>query len=183
MKCLKFTFQLSILAATVILLSACSPVQLLGTRGAEEFSLSKYSTYKFYEIAIDTVDTPEFFERMKWIEEDLREGFAGKGLSYSREDPDILVNVGLVFEEKTQMRETDFITDAPKYMGNMNYSWERDMVEMGTYSQGTFVMHLVDAESNVLLWEGIAQSVLVREDEQARKNIKRGVDLLFRELE
>lgn len=182
MKSRTFTSSLSALAALLILLTGCSPVKILGTRSAEDFSLSEYASYRFYEIAIDTVDTPEFFERMKWIEEDLRAGFAETGVSFTRDQPELLVNIGLVFEEKTQMRETNFTADAPKYMGNMNYSWEREMVEMGTYNEGTLVMHLVDADSKVLLWEGILQSVLVRDDAQARKNIKRAVNLLFQEL-
>jgi hypothetical protein len=166
-----------------LIVSGCSPVRMLSSRADQDFILGNYQSYRFYDIALDTIDVPEFYQRLGWIEEEMRTQFSNRGLSYSKEDPDLLVNIGLVFEEKTQMRETDIVTDAPKYIGNMNYSWQSEMVEMGKYSEGTMVMHLVDARSKVLVWEGILQSVVVKNDEQARKNIHKGIGMLFDRLE
>jgi hypothetical protein len=67
-------------------------------------------------------------------------------------------------------------------MGSMNYAWESETIEMGTYKEGTMVMHLVDASSGKLRYEGMIQSVVLKNDNQSRKNIKAGVDKLFSDL-
>ena len=163
-------------------LSSCSTVKILQTNAAEGFSLDAYKSYNYFEIDLDTIDVPEFYERIKWIEEELRGQFEARGVIRTKDNPDLLVNIGLVFDEKVQTRETDIVTDAPRYAGNMNYSWESETVEVGTYLEGTLVMHIVDAKSEVLLYEAISQGVVVKSDTQSQKNIATGVKKMFSDL-
>jgi hypothetical protein len=164
------------------LLSSCSTVKVLQTNTTEGFSLDKYTSYNYFDVEIDTIDLPEFHERIRWIEKEIRGQFEARGVSRSKENPDLLVNIGLVFDEKKQTRETDITTDAPRYAGSMNYSWESETVEMGSYLESTFVMHFVDAKTKILLYETIAQGVVVESDSQSQKNIKSTVKKMFSDL-
>jgi len=171
-----------LLALFALFFAGCSTFRMVSTQEAPSFSLSEYSSYNFYVVQIDTIDVPEFNERLKWTAEEITNHFKMRGLTRSTTDPDLLVNVGLVFTEKTQTRETDFRTDSPKYMGSMNYSWESETVAVGDYQEGTFVMHLVEADSNALLFEGIMQGVVLEKDKKAQKNITMGVKELFNSI-
>jgi len=51
----------------------------------------------------------------------------------------------------------------------MNYSWESETVEVGTYHKGTIVVHFVDSDDKTLVWEGIAESVIVEKDTKSCK--------------
>lgn len=166
-------------ALFVLFFAGCSTYRLISTHEAPSFSLSQYSSYNYYEVEIDSIDVPEFHERIMWIAEKIDNNFEARGITRSKTDPDLLVNVGLVFVEKTQTRETDFRTDGPKYMGSMNYAWEVETVAVGDYQEGTFVMHLVDADSNELLFEGIMQGVVLENDKKTQKNITMAVKALF----
>lgn len=162
-----------------LLIAGCSTFRMVSTQEAPDFNLSEYSLYNYYSVQIDTVETPEFYERIRWIAEEIDDQFELRGVSRSKTDPDLLVNVGLVFAERTQTYESDFRTDAPKYMGSMNYAWESEDVPVGDYTEGTFVMHLVDAETNALLWEGIMQGVVLEKDKKTQNNITKAVNELF----
>jgi len=169
-------------AVCMLALSSCSTVSLISSQSLEGFKLSDYRTYNYYDVEIDTIQSPKFYERIKWIEQEIRGQFDQINISRSTNNPDLLVNVGLVFTEQVQTRETDIGTDAPRYMGSMNYAWESETVEAGTYRESTFVLHLVDSQSSKLLYEGILQGVVVKSDKAAKKNIKKAVEQLFSEM-
>ncbi|MCK4750304.1 MAG: DUF4136 domain-containing protein, partial [Bacteroidales bacterium] len=46
--------------------------------------------------------------------------------------------------------------------------------------KGTVVVHFVDSEDKTLVWEGIAESVIVENEEKSRKNIATGAKQMFR---
>ena len=96
--------------------------------------------------------------------------------------PDLLVNLGIVLWESLDTRETDLITDAPQYKGGQNYKWERSEVVIGVYTEGTIVMHLVDAKSDILVWKGIVEGVMVKKDKAAQRNMRIGMEHLFKEI-
>jgi hypothetical protein len=183
MKKLKTPVIVSFLAGLIFLSGGCSAVRVIQTETAPGFSLSDYSTFNFYEVSVDTIGQAAFINRIGWIEDALKQQFVSRGVMQSGDNPDLLVNIGLVFAAKTQTRETDVRSDAMKYIGNMNYAWESETVAVRDYTEGTFVMHLVNAKSKVLVWEGIAETVAVESDSKARKNIDSGSKLLFRDMD
>lgn len=176
--------MLKYLSAAFILLwiAGCSPVTLLHIEQVQDFSVASYNTFDFYEFEVDGEPGPEFNERVEWIKAAIAQQLQGKGLIQSKEAPDLLINIGMAFVEQTQTRETDFRTDAPGYVGNMNYSWQSEVVDVRTYKEGTVVVHMVNSRDKVLLWEGILQSVAVKSDEASQKNIAKGAELLFKNL-
>lgn len=166
----------------LLLITGCSPVKILQSLKVKDFSLSNYSTFDFYHMNVDGNTGPEYGERVHWIMDEFAAQMEERGIKQSDQEPEILINIGLVFVEKVQTRETDFLTDAPRYVGSRNYHWESETVPVGTYEEGTMVVHIVEPEGLILLWEGVAESVLLKSDNAAQKNIVIGVNKLMVDL-
>jgi hypothetical protein len=160
---------------------SCSPVKIVSTT-PEEFSLVNYKTFNFYEVNTQEDLTPTLRQRIEWLKNEISKQLSGRGLTQNSERPDLLVNLGIVIEEKVQTRETTLRDSPPMYVGQRNYTWQSQEVPVGTYKEGTLTVDLVDRENNERVWEGVASSVVVKNDESARKNIATGVEKLFADI-
>ncbi len=166
----------------MMMLPACSPlVKIEGTKQAEGTTINSYKTFDFYKLDTEVVPSPSFNQRTEWLKTEIAKQLTNRGLSQTSESPDLLVNIGIVIEEKVQTRETT-IQDAPRYMGTRSYHWESQEVAVGTYEEGTVTIDLVDRAKNEMIWKGIASSVIVKKDESSKKNIAKGVEALFAKL-
>ena len=172
---MKKAFALSISLAFMV---SCSSVKVLETKQADNFSIDNYKTIGFLEIRHEITD-PDYLHRIEWIKEAIMNKMKSFGLSEDSKAPGLLINIGIVVEEKTQTRETNLRTDAPMYMGQRRYSWEAGEVEVGRYKEGTVTVELVDRITGKLVWQGAAKSVVLRSDKESRKNIVTGADKLF----
>lgn len=172
-----------LLTGIIIFIVGCSTIKIIHTEKGPEFSITDYKTYDFFEVNINSDDFPEFNKRVDWIKEELIKQLEIKGVKQSTNNPDLLINIGIVVEEKIQTRETDFRTDAPRYMGTRNYSWQSEEVEVGRYHEGTVSLHFVDPANNNLVWRGVAQGVIVKKDEASKKNIAMGAEKLFDKID
>ena len=179
MKKIRISIVLSI--SIVFLFSACTTVKIEQVNKKVGFSLADYKTYDFQVAKLDIGEDPEFSQRVNWIKEELIKQLALSGLERSKENPDLILNVGLVVEEKIQTRETSFSTDAV-YMGTRNYSWQSEEIEIGRYDEGTFTIDFVDTRDNVLKCMGVAKGVKVKKEENAQKNIAQGLEKLFKRI-
>jgi hypothetical protein len=83
--------------------------------------------------------------------------------------------------EEVQTRQTDFRTDAPRYLGQRNYSWKSQQVEVGRYREGTVTVHIVDRKQNKLVWKGAVQDIIPQKESRVEKTITKGVEKLFAE--
>ena len=171
-----------IVCLAILLVAGCSPVKIVSTNPKEGFSLVNYKTFDFYQVNTEQDDmTPTFIRRVDWIKSEIAKQLANRGLQQTSSHPDLLINLGVVIEEKTQTRETT-IRDAPMYMGQRNYSWQSQEVPVGEYQEGTLTVDLVDAKKNTLVWQGVASSVVVKSDKSSQKNITDGIEKLFAEV-
>lgn len=166
----------------LLCLTACSSVRILNTEAADNFNLSNYQTYDFYDIEIsgDTV-SQAFEERVELLKNGIAQELDKLGLTRNSSNPDLLVNLGIVVEEKTQTRQTN-IQEAPIYIGQRRYSWKSEEVEVGKYSQGTVSVDLVDAKQNELVWQGVAEGVVPDNTKRLKKTIGEGVEELFSQI-
>ena len=171
------------LASLVLFAAGCSSVKILPTDIGPDFLLSNYKSYDFFQIDAEIDPFPEFDKRIGWIKEELKNQLELKGLNQTKENPDLLINIGIVIEEKIQTRETDFRTDAPRYMGTRNYSWKSEEIEVRRYNKGTVTVDIISAENKVLEWQGVAQGVIVKKDEASKKNIAVGAQKMFENIE
>lgn len=179
MKKIRISIVLSI--SIVFLLASCSTVKVERVQKKLDFSLADYKTYDFQVSKIEIGEKPEYNKRIGYIKEELIKQLELSGLERATENPDLILNVGLVMEEKIQTRETDFSTDA-YYMGSRNYSWQSEEIEIGRYDEGTFTIDFVDTKDNTLKCLAVATGVKVKKDESAQKNIAKGLAKLFKRI-
>ena len=160
--------------------SACSSVKVVEKKSADDFNLTNYKTFDFYKLSgnRDTV-IMQYKKNLDLIEQQITSELQSLGLKQSSTDPELLINLGIVVEEKNQTRETNLITDPPMYIGQRNYTWQSQEVVVGTYKEGTLSVHLVDRSNKKLMWEGEAQGVLPKKEENLQSDIKTAVQKLF----
>jgi hypothetical protein len=134
---------------------ACTGVRVINTEQGENVDFTHYKTFNFYQLSAagDTI-SQGFEQRMAILKDAISKELNKRGFTLSNANPDILVNIGIVVKEEVQTRQTDFRTDAPKYIGQRNYSWKSETIEVGRYRQGTATVHLVDALQNKMIWKG-----------------------------
>jgi hypothetical protein len=166
-----------------LFLLGCTSVRVKNPEAAGGFALPHYKTFGFYEVKTngEPADQP-YQHQVNMLQSAIREQLTAKGLTYSPTDPDLLVNIGVVTREKVQTRQTDFRTDAPRYIGQRRYSWRSEEVAVGRYKEGTVTVDLVDRGKNALVWKGIVEAIIPRKEAQLQKTIAAGVTKLFQPL-
>lgn len=167
--------------AVIVTVAACSPVKIVSIDKADDFSLASYKTFDFVEVDVSGADSPSFYERVEWIKGEISKQLAQKGLTQTSSSPELLLNIGIVLEEKEQTRETTLM-DAPRYMGQRNYHWESQEVVVNHYHEGTVTVDFVDSKTNTRVCEAVASSVVFKKESTARKNIAKGVEKVIEKI-
>ncbi len=164
-------------------LLGCSAARVKNMEAADNFALSNYKTFNFYEITNngEPVD-PQYNNRIAILKNAIQQQLTAKGLTLAPTNPDLLVNLGIVTTEKVQTRQTDFRTEAPRYIGQRRYSWKSQQVEVGRYRHGTASVHLVDPTKDELVWQGTMEGVIPKKDAALEKEVNAGVTKLFSKL-
>ena len=151
---------------------------------ADNLDLSKYKTFKIVKLDIKTL--PELEPRQEAIRllmQEISNNMVTRGFqSTDGEDADLLINLGVTVTEEVTTRETD-LRDAPRYVGQRNYSWQSEEIVVGVYKQGTVVMDLVDSEKGEMIWQAVVSSVInEKKREKNNKRITKGVQKLFKKF-
>jgi len=161
-------------------LAGCSSSKVLKSEKSDGVDFSKYKTFDFYKVeASGDTNSQKFNESIVKIEDAITIKLQKFGYLLSKTNPDLLINVGVVVREEVQTRQTDYITDAPRYIGQRRYSWKSRDVEVGRYREGTVTIELVDRLQNKLVWRGIIEDIIPPKDSRLEKAIKKGVEKLF----
>jgi hypothetical protein len=159
---------------------ACSTVKIVNTEPADNFSLFNYRTFNFYDVEAEgSALSADYSQRVDILKNEISKQLQKRGLRQSASQPDLLVNLGIVVEEKVQTRQTDLRTDAPRYIGQRRYSWKSEKVEVGRYKEGTVTVHLVDRAQNKMVWRGVAAGVIPAKTKKLEKTIAEGAEELF----
>jgi hypothetical protein len=160
--------------------AACSTVKVLNTEQGKDVDLTKYKTFGFYQLKAtgDTV-SKGFEQRIAILKNAISAELNKRGYALSNAGPDMLVNIGIVVKEEVQTRQTDFRTDAPRYIGQRNYSWKSETVEVGRYREGTVTVHLVDATQNKMIWKGAIEGIIPDKNAALEKVSEDGMKKLF----
>ena len=164
-------------------LLACSPVKVLDTKAANNFQLSRYRTFDFYEVETGgNALSPAYKEQLAFLQQEMETQLSNRGLTRSSLQPDLKVNLGIVVDEKVQTRETDIRTAGPRYLGQRRYTWKSREVEVGRYKEGTLSVDLVDNARNELVWQGAAEAVVPKDASKLQSRIAEGVQKLVESI-
>lgn len=149
--------SLSLGMAVVI---GCSPYRVVQNQSDNTASWSAYRTFAFVDTnRISSTPRDTYQAVMEEVKQAVTAEMAKRGYQQTKDNPDLLVNLGAVVKQKTQTRPTT-IYEAPLYIGQRRYSWRSQEVPVGTYQEGTLSLHVVDAQRNALVWDAAVSSVL-----------------------
>jgi hypothetical protein len=160
---------------------SCSGIRVLNSESNQGFKLSDCKTYNFYELEASGDTAANFSSNAELLKKEIEKQLALKGLRRSDTEPDLRVNIGIVVQEKIQTRETS-LQDAPRYMGQRNYSWKIEEIEVGRYKEGTVTVHLVDPDNSTLMWKGAVEGILPSNKSKLPSTIQEGMEKLFSKL-
>jgi hypothetical protein len=162
-----------------ILLAACGGPRVVSTQSATGKELSKYKTFDFYQLQASGDTIPgKFAERSALLKDAIASQLSSHGFTQVSENPDLLVNIGIVVKEEVQTRTTD-IRDAPRYMGQRNYHWESQEIEVDRYRVGTATVEMVEAASNALIWKSVVEDVIPDKDQKVPAAVQKGIEEMF----
>jgi len=169
----------------VVLVSACSSVRIKDVKQEQGFTIAKYKTFSFAEV-IKEGDAigPNSEANLQLLKEAIVKEMEGKGVKLVTENPDLHVNIGAVVMTQAQTVETSFTNPADRtyYMGGRNYSWESGEKQVGTYRDGSVIVHLVDQKTKKLVWQGVAESVLPAKEKNVPALIQEAMKTLFTKM-
>ncbi|MEY2640086.1 MAG: hypothetical protein RIR90_1568 [Bacteroidota bacterium] len=164
-----------------LLVYSCTPVIKVVAETSPGANLSQYKSFAFYQLSAqgDTI-SKGFTERVELFKQAITKELNNRGLTVKQSQPDLLVNIGIAIEEKIQTRQTNFMQDgAPYYVGQRNYKWKSQDIEVGRYRDGTVTIHLVDAKANEMVWQSTAEGVLPGNNAKLPEAIQKAATALF----
>ena len=163
----------------VTLLSSCGGPKVISTQSAPGADMSKYKTFDFYQLNASGDTIPgKFKERSAMAQDAIASQLSSRGFTRTSENPDLLVNIGIVVKEEVQTRTTD-IRDAPRYMGQRNYHWESEEKVVDRYRVGTATVDMVYASNNTLVWKSVVEDVIPDKDSKVEERIQKGIQEMF----
>jgi hypothetical protein len=149
---------------------------------AKDVDFSKYKTFQIYSLDVKSI--PEFEPKKSGLNLMLLEivkHMESRGFTKVQENPDLIINLGVSIVSKKQTRETN-IGEAPLYMGQRNYKWESKEVVIGTYTEGTVTLDLVDTQNEKMIWQVVGASVLSEKREKNRKRVIKAVKKMYKKF-
>ena len=179
-KTMKFVF----LTALVAMAAGCASTPNYRVDFDPTVDFSQYRTFGFYEelgtdqAGYSTLVTQHFKNAARREMERL-------GYAYSEDDPDLLVNFNASSSEKTEVRSRP--SPVVGYSGYYGYRGGlyapfpvyRTEIETVNYKVGTANIDVVDADRNMLIWEGVAEGRLT---DKAMQNPRAAIDEVVTEL-
>lgn len=159
---------------------ACSPVRIISTQENENIDYNSYQSFNFLDVSLDdeTSSVPAINHRgIQLLKTAISREMQSLGYKQSA-NPDLWVNIGIVVEEKVQTRETD-IREAPVYIGQRRYHWEREEVVVDKYEEGTVSIDIIDTRKMERIWEGVAAGTLSSDGEKLESRINKAMQMLF----
>ena len=170
------------LLLSALLILGCASPQVVTKSKSDSFSFSNYHSFAFYKVSTQGDTIPRAYQdNLDHLKKAISLQLQNKGLTPDENNPDLLVNLGIVIEEKLQTRETDFRTDAPKYIGQRNYHWESEEIVVGKYRLGTLDLHLVDAKNQTLVWQCAISGVIPESEKNRSKKLNEALRKAFLE--
>ena len=174
-----------IIILILLISTGCSSIRIKDVNKEEGFSLSKYKTFGFFDV--DTSGDglgANYTTNLDLLRKAISKQFETKGLTMATENPDLMVNIGVVVSKEVQTRETSFTNPADRtaYMGQRNYSWKAQEVVVGAYKQGSITVDLVDRATSRLVWQGTAESVVPEKEKNVPPLIEEGMTRLLQDI-
>ncbi|MGB5203902.1 DUF4136 domain-containing protein [Eudoraea sp.] len=152
---------------------------LVSYNKAAKVDFKKYKTYQVYGLNVTTI--PEFEpkkESLNFLITKIDEQMSARGCQKVKENPDLILNIGVVISAEQKTRQTD-IRDAPRYMGERNYHWESQEIVVQNYNEGTVILDVVESENNKLIWQAVSKGMISASIDTNLSRITKAVKKMF----
>ncbi|MBX2840815.1 MAG: DUF4136 domain-containing protein [Flammeovirgaceae bacterium] len=118
------------------LMVACVPVMVVSSDVEADVNFNDYKTFGFYKFNVEDKDNifltePDFTLLKNAITSEMEK----RSFKFQENNPDLMINLGVVAQNKDQTRETDFRDGRMGYMGQRNYHWESEEVVVNKYAE------------------------------------------------
>lgn len=161
-----------ILLIALVLFASCTSVKV---RSDEAVDFKKFETFycmecldEFSQVAPE-YDNPETREL---IRESIISELEKKGLTYTEENPEVLVDFKVIIEERTAILSTPETT---------YYYWETYDAPTVVFKQGTLLINLIDASNNQAIWQGTSSRIMDdNPSEKLEERVKSTVARMFK---
>lgn len=165
----------------LIILIACSGPRVLDVATAPDANFSSYKTFAFYEVTAfgDTI-SDRFNERIAYLKKGIAREMEQRRFTQVEKNPDLFINIGVAVKLEVQTRQTTWPQDGiMRYMGQRNYKWQSEEVEVGRYRRGAITLHVVDAAKNHMLWTATLRGSLPDDSTKLTAFADKGLQALF----
>jgi hypothetical protein len=168
-----------LLSSSILLLVGCSSLKV--TRYDAGKNLADYKTYNYMKFEYSHYDSIPYNEKnYAFFIEEMDKNMKAKGFELS-DNPNLIINVGVVVRQEEQTRETDVRTDM-NYAGQRRYHWQVEDQVVGVYDVGDMTLDFVDVKENTLVWQVFAESMLSKNEQKMQKRIAKSLDKVFEEF-
>lgn len=130
-----------------------------------------YKTYSFYGPSIDKLKLNDLDKRR--ILESIEDQMTAKGFTMMKDSPDLLVNVHASSKE---------VVNVNNWNNGWGWGWWPmwggfNSTTTSRFNEGTLIIDIVDANKNILVWQGITSGIRVdnlkTKDEQLREAVSK----------
>lgn len=170
------------LAAILIFPMACMPVRVVDYQKNSETDLTQYKTYSYHAVEEPDNKGIHFAENLVLLQKAIDVEMEKRGYTKLESGGDLLLNIGIVIAEVVQTRQTDLRTDGMQYMGQRNYHWESQEVEVDRYDEGTIAIDFIDMNKKVLVWKGTVAGTTTENRKKIEARINTAIENLFKKF-
>ncbi len=174
-----------LLLSCVFWLTACATGPKVRSDVAPDANLANYQTFGFMEqLATDQHGYTSLVTQH--LKAAVTAEMTARGYQYTEQSPQLLINFNSNVEQRADIRT--HTTSALPHYGYYHYRrgfyspfpYYQQEIETVRYKFGTVNVDVVDAARKQLVWEGIAEGVLNKQDiEQPRESMARVVNQIF----
>ncbi|NGP53659.1 DUF4136 domain-containing protein [Thioalkalivibrio sp. XN8] len=176
--------KLTLVAALVAVAAGCASTPNYRVDYDPTVDFSQYRTYGFFdELGTDQAGYSSLVTQH--FKSATRREMERLGYTYTEQDPDLLVNFNASSTEKTEVRSRPSpvmgYTGYYGYRGGLYAPFPvyETQIETVDYKVGTANIDVVDADRQMLIWEGVAEGRLTKE---AMQNPREAIDKVVTEL-
>lgn len=186
----------TMLAAALVLLSACASPKKANIDYDKNVNFSQYQTFAFYQATTDsaepTADAADAAKKPAYdplvdqhFKTAIRREMTALGYRYDEQAPQLLVNYTTNVENREDVRSSPFSINAGYGFFGRNSALSLGFplfggVETNRYKVGSVLIDVIDASANRLIWQGMVEGKLTSAAlKNPEKSINETVTLIY----
>jgi hypothetical protein len=149
---------LALLAAPLLGLAACASGPEVRSLSDPSANFAQYQTFGFADpLGTDRAGYQSIVSQQ--LKASTRREMEARGLRYSEQDPQLLVNFNAKLDDKMRVTTTPEPVMAPGYYGYRRGFYQpwpmyTERTDVTQYQEGTLTIDVIDAARKQLVWEG-----------------------------